>query len=131
MPRPRKWRRVCCPPIVNVFGPAERQPLGDDVVMSVEEYETIRLLDLEGLTQEEAAERMNVARTTVQRMYADARQKMALALFEASMLRIEGGNHEFYREGEFGRGCGRCARQRLGQGHGRGMGQGRGRGRHR
>lgn len=123
MPRPRKWRRVCCPPTVNVFGPAERPPFGDDIVMSVEEYETIRLLDLEDLTQEEAAKRMNVARTTVQRMYAHARHKMALALFEGSMLRIEGGNHEFYQEGEFGRGCGRCARERRGQGHGRGRGR--------
>lgn len=97
--------------------------------MSVEEYETLRLLDLEGLTQEETAQRMDVARTTVQRMYADARQKMALALFEGSNLRIEGGNYEFYEEGEFARGCGRCARLRRGIGFGPGHGGGHGRGR--
>ena len=95
MPRPRKGRRICCLPRVNVFGPMNSTPEGE-IRMTVEEYEAIRLLDLERLTQEEAAERMRVARTTVQRIYAAAREKVAEALFAGSVLRIEGGDYEFY-----------------------------------
>ncbi|NLJ75374.1 MAG: DUF134 domain-containing protein [Firmicutes bacterium] len=119
MPRPRKWRRVCCLPEASLFGPLKRAPQGKEIVMSVEEYETIRLLDLEGLTQEEAADHMNVARTTVQRMYADARKKVAEALFYGSILRIEGGDYRLYDESERGVGFKRCRRHRGGR-HGRG-----------
>lgn len=115
MPRPRKGRRVCSLPMVNSFGPLGSTPRGEEVVMTVEEYETIRLLDLEGLTQEEVAEQMDVARTTVQRMYASARQKVAQALFSASILRIEGGDYELHPHSGHGRGCGHCARR--GRGH--------------
>ena len=119
MPRPRKWRRVCCLPEASLFGPLKREPQGEDIVMSVEEYETIRLLDLEGLTQEEAADHMNVARTTVQRIYTDARKKVAAALFYGSILRIEGGDYKLYDEGECGAGYRRCRKHRGGR-HGRG-----------
>ncbi len=128
MPRPRKGRRICCLPRVNVFGPMNSTPEGE-IRMTVEEYEAIRLLDLERLTQEEAAERMRVARTTVQRIYAAAREKVAEALFAGSVLRIEGGDYEFYPEGEFGLGCSRCGRgPGRGQRHGHGRGAGNGRG---
>lgn len=115
MPRPRKGRRVCCLPTVNRFGPLDILPQGEEIIMAVEEYETIRLLDLEGLTQEETAEQMDVARTTVQRMYANARHKVADALFNGSVLRIEGGDYEFYLEDSRPRR--RCRRH---QHHGRG-----------
>ena len=127
MPRPRKGRMVCCLPRNNMFGPLGSSPRGEDVVMSVEEYEAIRLLDLEGLTQEEAAERMEVARTTVQRMYATARQKVAWALVDGSILRIEGGDYQFYPEGEEAFACGRCGRRKRGRGEGRVEGHGHGR----
>ncbi|HHT43530.1 MAG TPA: DUF134 domain-containing protein [Firmicutes bacterium] len=116
MPRPRKGRRVCCLPQNTVFGPLHTPPHGDEVVMTVDEYEAIRLLDLEGLTQEEAAQRMDVARTTVQRIYAAARRKVAEALYEGSILRIEGGDYEFYPPEDTAWGCGRCRRHRRGFG---------------
>ena len=62
MPRPRKWRRVCRLPQNTLFGPLAGIDDGT-IVMTVEEYETIRLIDLEGLNQEACAERMHVART--------------------------------------------------------------------
>ena len=49
MPRPRKWRKVCCLPESNQFGPLNHPNNGDAfVIMTVDEYETIRLIDLEG-----------------------------------------------------------------------------------
>lgn len=94
MPRPPKRRRVCRLPENRLFGPKNSAGLtGDPVMMSIEEFETIRLIDLEGLNQEQCAESMNVARTTVQRMYIDARKKLAYSLVNGCMLRIEGGNY--------------------------------------
>lgn len=95
MPRPRKWRKVCCLPESTQFGPLT--PFSDPdlfVLMTVEEYETIRLIDLEGLTQEECADQMNIARTTVQRIYADARRKIAESLVLGKVLRIGGGDYQ-------------------------------------
>lgn len=79
--------------------------------MHVDEYETLRLIDMEGLTQEECADRMHVARTTVQRIYNEARKKVAEAIVKGQILCIEGGNYELCSDGEpQSKGCGRCRR---------------------
>jgi len=65
-----------------------------EVCLSVEEVEAIRLKDLEGLDQEECAQKMNVSRTTFARVLGSARQKIAEALRGAKAIRIEGGNFE-------------------------------------
>jgi len=83
--------------------------------MSVEEYETIRLIDLEKLTQEECGERMQVARTTIQKIYTDARAKVAESLVNGCFLKIEGGDYQLYSEKEKPFGCGRCRRSRCGR----------------
>ena len=95
MPRPLKCRRVAFLPQVNYFKPAG-VPLRllDEVILSVEEAEAVRLKDLEGLEQKEGAERMNISRPTFQRVLAAARQKMADALLHGKAIRIEGGNFE-------------------------------------
>ena len=82
-------------PASDSFGPLNR-PISPEncVVMSVDEYETIRLIDLQGFTQEQCAEQMNIARTTVQRIYNDARQKLADSLVNSKVLRIEGGDFQ-------------------------------------
>jgi len=99
--RPRKWRRVCCLPETHLFGPLNENFFEKDpIVMTVEEYETIRSIDLEGMTQEECAERMNVARTTVQRIYSEAREKIAESLINGKILKIEGGNYRLCDERE-------------------------------
>ena len=95
MPRPPKCRRVAFLPNVTYFKPAGI-PLRalDEVQLSIEEAEAIRLKDLEGLEQEEGAKRMNISRPTFQRVLASARQKMADALLNGKAIRIEGGNFE-------------------------------------
>jgi uncharacterized protein len=116
MPRPRKWRRVCCLPESNLFGPLNGANLDSEMItMTVEEYETIRLIDLEGMMQEECAERMNVARTTVQRIYNDARKKLAESLVNGNILRIEGGDYKLCDEDDQFFPCGRCNKHRHGQ----------------
>ena len=62
------------------------------VQMTLDEYEAIRLLDLENLQQEQAAAQMGVARTTVQLIYNNARRKLADCLVNGKRLVIEGGD---------------------------------------
>ncbi|MCF6464372.1 DUF134 domain-containing protein [Clostridium sp. Cult2] len=93
MARPRKRRRVCGLPNYKAFGPVNSDYIGEPIILSVEEYEVIRLIDLEGLEQEECAERMDVARSTVQRMYSEAKQKVADSIVNGKILRIEGGDY--------------------------------------
>lgn len=95
MPRPTKWRRVAFIPEVTYFKPAGI-PLRalEEVRVSVEEAEAIRLKDLEGLEQEQCAERMSISRPTFQRVLESARQKTTHALLHGKAIRIEGGNFE-------------------------------------
>lgn len=117
MPRPRKGKKVCCLPEINLYGPLKLQrETNKCILMSVEEYETIRLIDLEKLTQEECGERMQVARTTIQKIYTDAREKVAESLVNGCILKIEGGDYQLYSEIEKPMGCGSCRRSRCGRG---------------
>jgi predicted DNA-binding protein (UPF0251 family) len=98
MPRPVKYRCVESMPRVSFF-----QPVGvpsanlEEVVLSVEEAEAIRLKDLEGLGQEEGARRMHISRPTFQRVLESARRKAAEALTLGKAIRVEGGNFEMAR----------------------------------
>ena len=99
MVRPIKCRRVCGLTGINSFGPLDAEERGIlPVSMTVEEYESIRLIDLDSKTQQECAEVMGVARTTVQSIYDSARKKIADALVNGKQLRIEGGNYELCGE---------------------------------
>lgn len=116
MPRPRKWRRVCGLPQNSRFGPLDTQADRETAVnMTVDEYETIRLIDLDGLTQEECAAQMNISRTTVQGMYNAARKKLAESLVHGKLLWIQGGEYRLC-DGQ-GKGCGGpgCRRHRCGR----------------
>ena len=103
-------------PDSDLFGPLNAGKLSDDyITMTIEEYEAIRLIDLEGMTQEECAESMDVARTTVQRIYNDARRKLAQSLVNAEILKIEGGAYKLCDEDPQNRCCRRrCHRRRGG-----------------
>ena len=82
-------------PQITYFKPAG-VPLASlqEICLSVEEAEAIRLKDLEGLELEECAQKMNVSRTTFSRVLGSARQKIAEALLNGKALRIDGGNFE-------------------------------------
>ncbi|MEG2158706.1 MAG: DUF134 domain-containing protein, partial [Clostridia bacterium] len=82
------------------------------VVMSIEEYETIRLMDYQGFTQEQASERMKIARTTVQSIYEQARKNISQALVEGKDLVIAGGTYELCKGEEDECNCGGCEKHR-------------------
>jgi len=95
MPRPIKRRRVAFLPELSYFKPAGiPMRILEEITISVEEAEAIRLKDLEGMDQENCAEKMNISRQTFQRVLGSARQKIADALLNGKAMRIEGGNFE-------------------------------------
>ena len=114
MPRPQKCRRVCAMPRWVGFVPVgENCCRGEPVLMSVDEYEVIRLVDLEGLTQEACAVQMEIARTTVTGICDAARRKLADALVNGRPLVIEGGNYRLCEGGACpGRRGGCCGKHR-------------------
>jgi len=95
MPRPRKRRILRRAPRPAIYKPAG-VPLDGlrHITLLHEELEALRLADLEGLTQAEAAERMGISRSTFQRIVARARHQVALALIEGHALEITGGTFE-------------------------------------
>ena len=101
MPRPRKCRHVCFEPEITYFKP-QGIPLRflEEVRLSVEELEAIRLKDLEKLEQRQAAEKMQISRPTFQRVLASARHKIATAILMARAIRIEGGDYRISNESQ-------------------------------
>ena len=95
MPRPMKRRCIESEPAVDYFKP-RGVPMMDllEVYLTVDGLEAIRLVDREGLSLQDAAERMNVSRHTLGRLLADARRRVAEALVQGRALRIEGGHWE-------------------------------------
>ena len=109
MPRPCKRRRICAEPACRRFGPQHCTGKASMVVtMALDEYETIRLVDLLGMTQEECAQQMGVSRTTAQSIYASARQKLAQCLVNGQELVLEGGDYVLCAEGAQGVGGVSC-----------------------
>jgi predicted DNA-binding protein (UPF0251 family) len=94
MPRPIKWRRVENLPENNYFIPMGKPKCEiRETILKVEELEAMRLKDIEGLTQEECAERMQVSRQTFQNIIDEARKKTATALINGNAINISGGNY--------------------------------------
>ncbi|MGM9602481.1 MAG: DUF134 domain-containing protein [Faecousia sp.] len=113
MPRPRKCRKVCCLPSNDGFIPVRGGEELAPIVLNVDEYEAIRLIDREGLSQEQCGEYMHIARTTVQQIYSAARKKLADALVEGLPLRIAGGDFVLCNGNSEDYGCRNCHRQRI------------------
>lgn len=93
MGRRVKCRRICEMPRIDEFAPANVNSQ-EEIEMTVDEFETIRLIDHQGYSQEECARQMNVARTTVQSIYDSARKKLAETLVDGKKLKIGGGAYE-------------------------------------
>lgn len=96
MSRRKLQRKIITPPKIKgftVFGPAKKR--NEKIRLFLEEYEAIRLLDRENLTQEEAAVHMEVSRPTLTRIYENARRKVAKSLVEGVDLIISGGEYLF------------------------------------
>lgn len=92
MPRPRKHRRLGRTPQPAIYKPTgARLETLDCVTLLHEELESLRLADLEGRYQVQAAQEMGVSRSTFQRIVTEARRKVAQALVDGTALRIEGG----------------------------------------
>lgn len=106
MPRPRKCRKVCSMPKIREFAPVGG---GESfVTLTVDEYESIRLIDKQGFSQEDCAGYMQVARTTAQQIYNSAKSKIATALVEGLGIRIEGGDYRLCDRTEDSCTCGGC-----------------------
>ncbi|HSO86167.1 MAG TPA: DUF134 domain-containing protein [Draconibacterium sp.] len=96
MPRKKRFRRIQVPPVIkgmSVYGVRGRK--SNEVILHIEEYEAIRLLDYQNLTQEEAAVFMDVSRPTLTRIYEEARNKVATAFVEGRDLLFRGGDIYF------------------------------------
>jgi len=92
MPRPCRSRRVCCRPDSNYFKPRGiAMDKLEEVNLAMDELEAVRLSDLEGLYQEDAAKRMNISRQTFGNIISSAHKKIADVLVNSKALKIEGG----------------------------------------
>lgn len=100
MPRPKRKRRICNEPDYVRFSPDGISPSGQ-VTLTLDEYEAIRLVDLEGRTHQEAAQQMQVSRTTLTEIYESARHKMAECLVEGKRMEVSGGSYRICSD----RGC--------------------------
>ena len=94
MPRPQKCRRICFTPQYDSFYP-ENSQTDDTITLTLDEYEVIRLVDLEKKTHEQCSAQMDVSRTTVTEIYESAREKIADAIINGRSFKIEGGNYRF------------------------------------
>ncbi len=108
MARPFKPKLVREAPRADYFKP-RGIPLAqlEEITLSIEELEALRLVDLEGMYQEDAAREMGISRQTIQRMITEARAKVMEALVAGKALRIKGGSY-ILREGPGRFLCGRC-----------------------
>ncbi len=96
MPRQKRSRLILTPPSIQgmtATGIPKRS--SEKISLFFEEYETIRLLDYQGLTQEQASTHMQISRPTVTRVYESARRKVAKAMNEGKDLIVRGGKFHF------------------------------------
>lgn len=94
MARPSKCRRICREPAFESFAPDGISSRGN-IVLTLDEYEAIRLIDLEKNTHEQCAAQMEVSRSTVTEIYEAARYKIADSLVHGKALLISGGHYRF------------------------------------
>ncbi len=125
MPRPKRPRHILSRPIANEFKPTGINSK-EEIILSLEEFEAIRLIDYERMDQSQAAEVMNVSRQTVGRVLKVGRYKLSKSIIEALRLKVSGGCYKIQRNG-YGPRSNRNRGRKGRQGSGCGMGRGRNR----
>jgi uncharacterized protein len=99
MSRPQKTRRIINPPKMKGFKPFGMQSCPKvSVRLKYEEYESVKLVNYEMLSQEDAAKQMNISRPTFTRIYNCALKVIAKSFAEGKVIEIEGGNYELDKE---------------------------------
>lgn len=99
MSRPKHHRNMLEPPRMQGFNPfGISDQMRESVILQLDEYESVRLLDYIGLNQEQAAVQMNVSRPTLTRIYDKARKHIADALVNGKQILIEGGEVRFEKQ---------------------------------
>ncbi|MCD7797208.1 MAG: DUF134 domain-containing protein [Clostridiales bacterium] len=112
MARPKKSRRICMQPQSAEFNVS---PGGKTISLSVDEYEAVRLIDYIGLTQNDCAKQMDVARTTITAIYDSAKYKLADSLINHKTVKAEGGDYMLCPNSKYC--CGKCGQNRCGKCH--------------
>lgn len=96
MPGRHRCRRVGFQPSCTSFGPATAGSITpEETILSMDEFEAVRLKDLEGLDQSECAEKMEISQPTFHRLVIAARRKVADALTHGKTIKIQGGDYRF------------------------------------
>lgn len=111
MPRPPRCRRICDAPQVDTFCPQGHEEAAP-ILLTLDEYEVIRLVDLEQRTHQQCAAQMDISRSTVQEIYESARRKIAACLVYGRKLVITGGSYRICGGQEQAR-CTQCCRTKT------------------
>ena len=91
MSRPRIRRRISSMPEVTYFKPAGvRMADLDEVVLTIDEYEAVKLIDLEGIEQGKAGKQMKISQPTLSRLLKSARKKLSEAIIKGKAIKIQG-----------------------------------------
>lgn len=110
MPRPCKKRRICGIPNAKAFAPCNIES-SECINLTLDEYEAIRLVDLEGLTHEECAAQMNISRASVSGICENAHRKLADMLVHGKKLHIDGGHVTVCEQAKSC--CGTCGKHKC------------------
>lgn len=109
MARPTRCRRICTEPAYDRFVPGGIEA-GDQVILTLDEYEAVRLIDLEKYTHAQCAKQMDISRTTATELYESARYKIADCIVNGKALSISGGHYRFC-DGKAALCCGKSCRR--------------------
>ncbi|MDD4979985.1 MAG: DUF134 domain-containing protein [Candidatus Omnitrophica bacterium] len=91
--RPKKYRIVRVDPRINQFSPRGRPGRPDEVDLTMDEFEAVRLADYLGLSQKEAAKSMHISQQTFSRILKRARKSLASGLIGGKIIKIQGGTY--------------------------------------
>ncbi len=122
MPRPRRIRRIRFQPDITMFRPKGARVGWEEIILTYEEVEAVRLIDIGEKSQAKAAKQMKISQPTLSRLLSSARKKLAKAVVNGKIIRIQGGEFKMVAPRR-GQNLGQGRGMRKGAG-GRGLGGG-------